>query len=309
LAQLYRSYGRAAEAGPEFRRALELIEKLAADYPARLDYQSLLGQILQNHAIFLRATGRFTEAEPVFRRAISHLEALAVAHPEVVEIRSLLAGALAQAGDLLQILHRPGDAERAFRSGAELAERLAAEFPDVPGFANAAAVSLTGLAQLALDLGELARARQIQEQLVRHARAALGANRRNSNYRGTLLHGYGLLAGLQIREGDDRASEGSARAMEALAESPVDFYNAACYLGLLVKGAASAPWPDAKRAAIALSYGNRAVASLRMALDRGYRNPGLIRTDPDLDSLRSRPDFQLLMMDLAFPAEPFAAAR
>jgi hypothetical protein len=28
--------------------------------------------------------------------------------------------------------------------------------------------------------------------------------------------------------------------------------------------------------------------------------------DPDLDPLRSRPDFQLLMMDLAMPAEPFA---
>jgi hypothetical protein len=31
-----------------------------------------------------------------------------------------------------------------------------------------------------------------------------------------------------------------------------------------------------------------------------------MRTDPDLDPLRSRPDFQLLLMDLAMPAEPFA---
>src|SRR5262249_1063168 len=100
-----------------------------------------------------------------------------------------------------------------------------------------------------------------------------------------------------------------ARAMEALAESPIDFYNVACYLGLVVKAAASAPWPEPKRAAIARSYGDRAVASLRTALDRGYRNPGLIRTDPDLDSLRARPEFHPRMMDRAMPGDPFAAAR
>jgi hypothetical protein len=31
-----------------------------------------------------------------------------------------------------------------------------------------------------------------------------------------------------------------------------------------------------------------------------------MRTDTDLDPLRSRADFQLLMTDLAFPADPFA---
>ncbi len=31
-----------------------------------------------------------------------------------------------------------------------------------------------------------------------------------------------------------------------------------------------------------------------------------MRRDADLDPLRSRPDFQMLMMDPAFPDEPFA---
>ena len=31
-----------------------------------------------------------------------------------------------------------------------------------------------------------------------------------------------------------------------------------------------------------------------------------MRRDTDLDPLRSRPDFQVLMMDLEFPEEPFA---
>jgi len=32
-----------------------------------------------------------------------------------------------------------------------------------------------------------------------------------------------------------------------------------------------------------------------------------VRTEPALDPLRDRPDFRLLMMDLATPAEPFAS--
>ena len=41
----------------------------------------------------------------------------------------------------------------------------------------------------------------------------------------------------------------------------------------------------------------------------GRRELTILRTDPDLDPLRSRPDFQALMLDLAFPAESFARPR
>ena len=39
---------------------------------------------------------------------------------------------------------------------------------------------------------------------------------------------------------------------------------------------------------------------------RGFRNTARLRTDPDLNAIRPRPDFQLLLFDLAFPQEPFA---
>jgi hypothetical protein len=41
----------------------------------------------------------------------------------------------------------------------------------------------------------------------------------------------------------------------------------------------------------------------------GYRNAPAWRTEPARDPLRSRDDFRLLMMDVAFPAEPSAATR
>src|SRR5262249_53875763 len=49
----------------------------------------------------------------------------------------------------------------------------------------------------------------------------------------------------------------------------------------------------------------RAIGLLREAVSEGYLSyiPGNERA---LDSIRSRPDFQLLIMDLAVPADPFA---
>jgi hypothetical protein len=49
------------------------------------------------------------------------------------------------------------------------------------------------------------------------------------------------------------------------------------------------------------------MALLKKAVALGYRLEGAIRTEPALDSLRGRPDFRDLMMDLAMPAELFAS--
>src|SRR5207237_1417760 len=48
-----------------------------------------------------------------------------------------------------------------------------------------------------------------------------------------------------------------------------------------------------------------AMSLLRKALAMGYRNGNAFRTEDALDPLRDRPDFQLLLMDLAMPEEPF----
>jgi hypothetical protein len=52
--------------------------------------------------------------------------------------------------------------------------------------------------------------------------------------------------------------------------------------------------------------GDQAINSLSLAIASGERNPDRYRADPDLDALRSRPDFQLLLMDLDMPANPLA---
>jgi hypothetical protein len=45
---------------------------------------------------------------------------------------------------------------------------------------------------------------------------------------------------------------------------------------------------------------------LRRAAEGGFHPVAWMNRDPDLDPLRARPDFQLLMMDLAMPADAFS---
>jgi eukaryotic-like serine/threonine-protein kinase len=52
----------------------------------------------------------------------------------------------------------------------------------------------------------------------------------------------------------------------------------------------------------------RALELLRQAVAKGFRQLDWLRSESALDSLRSRSDFQLLLLDLAMPADPFAAA-
>ena len=55
--------------------------------------------------------------------------------------------------------------------------------------------------------------------------------------------------------------------------------------------------------------GDRAMAALLRATDAGYRNFDKLRTDPYLGLLRDRADFRVLLLDLAFPNDPFTQGR
>jgi tetratricopeptide (TPR) repeat protein len=78
-----------------------------------------------------------------------------------------------------------------------------------------------------------------------------------------------------------------------------DQYNLACTLSAL-SGVPTDAGSDTRAAADA------AMATLRRAVAAGWRDLTRLIADPGLAPIRSRPDFQLLVMDLAFPADPFA---
>jgi hypothetical protein len=93
--------------------------------------------------------------------------------------------------------------------------------------------------------------------------------------------------------------------MERLAGLQPDgfnLYNLACFRSLL-SGIAAQPG-SGLTSDDARSLAAQAVLSLRQAVDAGFRNVGFMQRDTDLDALRGRSDFQLLLMDVAFPENP-----
>ncbi len=89
--------------------------------------------------------------------------------------------------------------------------------------------------------------------------------------------------------------------------TPGDYYNIACYQSLLSGVAAEAG--SGPSAADGQATASEAITTLHRAVAAGWRDAAWMRSDPDLDPIRSRPDFQALFLDVAFPIDPFAQPR
>jgi hypothetical protein len=127
-------------------------------------------------------------------------------------------------------------------------------------------------------------------------RAGLAENYQN---RGLALHALGDPAG---------ASADIRRALAVYDALPSrtgeQWFRSACSHAAL-SGLAGHPGSNVS-ALEASTEADGSMALLRKAVGLGYRNRDAYRTEDALAALRSRPDFQALMMDLAMPADPFA---
>jgi hypothetical protein len=103
-----------------------------------------------------------------------------------------------------------------------------------------------------------------------------------------------------------RPAEAAQAARDAIAirSGDPDFtYNMACELAHCVTLVGS---DDSDARAERDRYARWAIDGLRGAVTAGFRDFAHMKVDADLDPLRRRDDFQLLMMDLTFPTVPFA---
>jgi tetratricopeptide (TPR) repeat protein len=304
--------GKPTEAEAAYRRAMALYQKLADDHPGERLFGIYLasnhlnlGWVLWQHA------RRPAEAEVEYRRALAIAKRLADQHPGSVQSRSELADNHDALGWFLSQTGNLAEAEADYRQALAIRQKVADD-DAVPGRFRSLAEGHLNLGALlwsankpAEAKAEFSRALAIRQKLVvdhpgsvpdqvglAHAWARVGRSRQAGE--------HGAEAALAFRE--------AVTIIEQLPQKTSDnLYDLACYLALLSKALdrpdTGSPAPAGRDSA------DRAICRLRDAVDAGSRNLAHMRTDTDLDPLRSRPDFQLLMMDLAMPADPFARAR
>jgi serine/threonine-protein kinase len=301
--------GKPSAAEAEYRAAMALNQKLADDHPAVTDFRSRLAQSHYNLGLLLSATGRPSAAESAYRTALALRQKLAEENPAVTDFRSRLGRSHNELGDLLSATGRPSAAEAEYRAALVLYQKLADDHPAVTDFRSDLANSHNGLGNLLSRTGRPAEAEAEHRRSLALRQKLAEENPAVTGYQRDLASSLSRMGKIQQRAG--RASEAVASFRTAVAVmerlptlATGHLYDLACYQALLA-GAAAEP-DSGLSAAEGRAEADRAMATLCRAVAGGFRNLAHMRTDTDLDPLRGRDDFRLLMLDLAMPADPFA---
>jgi tetratricopeptide (TPR) repeat protein len=317
----------AAEAA--HREGVALSEKLVAEFPASPDYRARLARSHADLGVVFQRQGKPREAEASHRAALATWEKLAADFPAVPDYRSPLALLYNNLGGMLSSQGKR-EAETMLRQGLAIAERLVADFPTVPEYRHVLGLIQSSLGEAilsvikepekALPWGDKAIA--TQEEALRRGgsinrvqfglmtahefrAAALSALQRHSE----ALNDYDKM--VELAPEPERPFQRSLRAVgrmragqvavaieevEELAKNADSelLYNAACVYALASKPTKANPISPKLQA----KYAERAVALLRQAVAKGYRNVNGMKNDDDLKPLRPRDDFQKLLREM-----------
>jgi tetratricopeptide (TPR) repeat protein len=236
---------------------------------------------------------------------------LAADSAAVTDFRDQMAVSHNTLGWLLLQAGTPSEAESEFRQALEIHGKLADDNPKVPRYCDGEANALNNLSVALRRLGRTAEAREQCDRAVGLREALVRDNPGVPGYRGGLAENL-LNRGLALLAQGDRAGAAAdlRRATGLYAAEPSltgeDRYVFGCARAALsgLAGQGGSGVSAAKGACEA----EAAMALLHGAVAMGYRSLEAYRTAEALDPLRGRTDFRLLMMDLAFPDEPFGRA-
>jgi tetratricopeptide (TPR) repeat protein len=147
VSDIYWRLGQKPEAVEACRQAIDILEKLEAEFPEGVDYRDQLGQCYRHLAFRIpwREEGGKEEAEAAFRQAITRHEQLVAHFPGEAAHRETLAYDYNTFAYFL-VLSRPLEAESTYYKAIALLEDLMADFPEAGSYR-------VGLAEVSRALG------------------------------------------------------------------------------------------------------------------------------------------------------------
>jgi tetratricopeptide (TPR) repeat protein len=323
LANLYYNIGNlrlelnSSRADPleSFERARVIQELLVRDHPSVTEYQAALAKTHGNIGTIHRIGSRWAQARASLERTRDILQILARDHPAVTAYRSDLGLTYYNLG-ILQVATGQADlATSGFQRARDLLETLVRSDPERLAMRHllgaiwhelAAQYVAAGRRQDGLDAYQ----RAIAHQSLPFAKALRGTGFRQDVEQAFVDHYVGL-ARVQADLGRYVEALGSFERAHMILESrsavgPNDLYDLACIRSECSRLAGESPgdFTTAEQARCR-AFTDQAIDALRRAVSAGFWDRARLNKDRALDPLRARTDFQSLLMDLDFPANPF----
>jgi tetratricopeptide (TPR) repeat protein len=158
----------------------------------------------------------------------------------------------------------------------------------------------------------IAEARDLARQVAAQCEDDYNRNPSDRSARKNLGVSLNIIGREHVVAGEPRAAQQAYERARDLLESltvPDEYELANLFLTYALMSTCPAPGgppatPEGRAARQALA--DRAVETLRRAIVAGYRDVTWFLTDVDFSELRTRDDFQALINDMVFPADPFA---
>jgi serine/threonine protein kinase/Flp pilus assembly protein TadD len=141
-----------------YSRALDILRRLAADRPGRVDARAEVAVTLNHRGNLLWQRSRLEEAREAYRQARALFAVLVEQEPDEPAHRHGLAGSNDNLGWVAHNLLRVDEAEGAYRQALNLLRSLAAEHPQQPAYRHDLARTYNNLGYLLHDLGRSAEA-------------------------------------------------------------------------------------------------------------------------------------------------------
>jgi len=287
-----------------FRASVAIREELLRVKPDDPDYRSQLAFTQRSLGILLRQQGKRPDAAKCFRMALDLLEKLVAQFPSVTDKPAAavfhweFARSRTDIGNLYFELREPEKAEVELGAAAARFEELLPHFHDEPEYRDELAVTYLNWGRVLQFLGETERAetalqagQRLEDRLVAEYpgvpeyRRTLGQIRINL----AVVKAKKMTMGRSPakRPVDVNEAESIAASPDATGE---DLYRAACGFA---SAAAHADATTAER------HAAHAVAVLRQAFARGFRDVPRMVKAPELGPLRNRADYIQLLWDVA----------
>jgi serine/threonine protein kinase len=328
LGVLLGKLGQRSEEEKEYRAAITLQEKLAEQFAAVAAYRQALGRSHMNFGNLLRELGRRDEADEESRSALTLQEKLVEHFPTVPEYRHDLANSHNHRATQMHLQGRREEAEKEYRLALAHYEKLTEQFSAAPAYAVDLAASYVNFGALLREQGRVEDALAWYAKAMATLQGVLAIDQRHATARLYLRNAYFNRAqawdqlhrytdavadwgrATELDEGPDRPYFRLQRAASLLRAG--DHARAVTEANALTEGK-DVPGPlyydvacICARAAAAVKhntklteqYAAHAVALLRQAVAKGYKDIEHLKKNDDLKWLRQREDFQKLVKEL-----------